>query len=343
MEQAKKDKISFYTEIGQYFAPDGSFDPDIFSEVLGTHLDTIKKSAETVEQFQKKASEWIERYVSAVVEYLKGKNMLEASYSLVKQTVNICISFGINSVSIPPDLLDKAFSQGVSRAIDDKTLKKEKSRPSSDEKRRKIFQAALQVFSETGFHKATMDRIAAVAGIGKGSLYRMFSSKDELLEQLLDHEYRKVIGRIGGIFTSEEDLFSGLREMIEFWVNYINDNPERYRLLLSTDLAIGSSSRTLFYRYMNRQLPMLKERIVSLNKDNQFKYINFETVMYGIFGFVDGVVHKWNAHEMSYPLTNELPIILECIFNGYLSEEYPRGHFDAPVLSQEIESSSQNS
>ncbi len=337
MDKVKKEKLSLYTEIGKYFAPDGSFDPGIFSEVLGSHLDCIKKSAENVDQFQKKASHWIETYVSGVVEYLKGKNMLEASYILVKKTVETSISFGINSISIPPDLLEKAFSQGEKKIADEDHGKKDKARPSTDQKRKKIFEAALHVFAETGFHKATMDKIAAVAGIGKGSVYRMFDSKDDLLEQLLDHEYRKVIGHIGAIFTREEDLYAGLREMIEFWVYYINDNPERYRLLLSTDLAIGTSSRTLFYYYMNKQLPMLKERIVSLNKDNTFKYINFETVMYGIFGFVDGVVHKWIAHDMIYPLTNELPIILECIFNGYLSEEFPRTHFGAPVLSQEIE------
>ncbi|MFW6366744.1 MAG: TetR/AcrR family transcriptional regulator, partial [Spirochaetota bacterium] len=267
MEKARKEKISFYTEIGQYFAPDGSFDPRTFSDVLASHLSSIRHHADSVDQFQKSASKWIERYVSGIVEYLRGKNMLEASYGLVKQTVDTCISFGINSLSIPPDLLEEAFSQGVRRTVkSEKSDRRDKGRASGEEKRRLIFGAALHVFAETGFHKATMDRVAQVAGIGKGSLYRMFTSKDELLEQLLDHEYRKVIAKIGGIFTSEGDLYNGLREMIEFWVTYIHDNPVRYRLLLNSDLAVGSSSRTLFYDYMNKQLPMLKERIVSLNE-----------------------------------------------------------------------------
>jgi AcrR family transcriptional regulator len=340
MDNMKQAKISLYSEIGQYFAPDGSFNPGIFSEVLKSHLEAIKKSAVSVEQFQQKASSWIERYVSNVVEYLNGKNMLEASYTLVKQTVDTCISFGINTISIPPYLLEKAFTQGfqqASKGDNDITDRQNRNRKTTDEKKLRIFEAALTVFTETAFHKATMDKIASMAGIGKGSLYRMFNSKEELLEQLLDHEYRRVVSHIGLIFANSSDLYDGLHEMIEFWVNYVNDNPKRYRLLLNTDIAVGSSSRTLFYSHMNKQLPMLKERIVSLNKDNKFKFLNFETVMYGIFGFIDGVVHKWMARDMSYPITNELPIILECIFNGYVSENYPREHFNPPVLSQEIE------
>ena len=54
----------------------------------------------------------------------------------------------------------------------------------------RILQAALEVFSEKGFHGATLDRIAATAAMSKPNLLYYFKSKEEihiaLLTDLLD-------------------------------------------------------------------------------------------------------------------------------------------------------------
>lgn len=43
-----------------------------------------------------------------------------------------------------------------------------------------IFESAIKVFSESGYRGATMDDIAANAGLAKGTLYYNFSSKEEI-------------------------------------------------------------------------------------------------------------------------------------------------------------------
>lgn len=50
-----------------------------------------------------------------------------------------------------------------------------------DIKRRDIALAAMEVFSERGFEAASMSRVAAKAGVGKGTIYEYFPSKDELI------------------------------------------------------------------------------------------------------------------------------------------------------------------
>lgn len=52
-------------------------------------------------------------------------------------------------------------------------------------KRDLILDAALKVFSEKGYHNATMNEIAMVAGIGKGTIYEYFTSKIQLFQQML--------------------------------------------------------------------------------------------------------------------------------------------------------------
>ncbi len=49
------------------------------------------------------------------------------------------------------------------------------------QKKQLILDAAVTVFREKGFEKTRMDDVAQLAGIGKGTIYQYFSSKDELL------------------------------------------------------------------------------------------------------------------------------------------------------------------
>lgn len=55
----------------------------------------------------------------------------------------------------------------------------------ADAKRRLIFDAAREVILRRGFENAKMDEIAAHAGVGKGTLYNFFSSKDDLFLSLV--------------------------------------------------------------------------------------------------------------------------------------------------------------
>jgi AcrR family transcriptional regulator len=49
-----------------------------------------------------------------------------------------------------------------------------------DEARERLLQTAISMFSSPGYSQVTMSDIADAAGIAKGSVYRVFTSKDEL-------------------------------------------------------------------------------------------------------------------------------------------------------------------
>lgn len=53
-----------------------------------------------------------------------------------------------------------------------------------EEKRRGIMRAAESLLSEGRFHETTMDDVARKAGVGKGTLYRYFRDKEDLLHEV---------------------------------------------------------------------------------------------------------------------------------------------------------------
>lgn len=52
-------------------------------------------------------------------------------------------------------------------------------------KRKYIFDVALELFNEKGFDHTTMDDIAALAGIGKGTIYEYYKSKNLIYKRSL--------------------------------------------------------------------------------------------------------------------------------------------------------------
>ena len=57
----------------------------------------------------------------------------------------------------------------------------------SQKKRENIIEAAICLFAKKGFDVASMQDIAELAGVAKGTIYLYFPSKDELVRQVYEH------------------------------------------------------------------------------------------------------------------------------------------------------------
>jgi TetR/AcrR family transcriptional regulator, cholesterol catabolism regulator len=77
-----------------------------------------------------------------------------------------------------------------------------------------ILQTAAQIFSEKGFHAASMQDIAAAVNLQKASLYHHVSSKQEILLVLLDQALDLLIERLSEVsrqtLSPEEKLLQAI-------------------------------------------------------------------------------------------------------------------------------------
>ena len=68
-----------------------------------------------------------------------------------------------------------------------------RTRPTRDETRLKLFESAAEVFEEQGIGAASIEAIAAAAGMTRGAFYSNFEDKDELIIAMLaDHVERSL-------------------------------------------------------------------------------------------------------------------------------------------------------
>ncbi len=95
----------------------------------------------------------------------------------------------------------------------------------------KIDMAALQLFAERGFKGTTMKDIAKVVGVTEGAIYRHYSSKEEIVENLIDRVIRDLSGKIEESVGRGKDLVEKIRLAIDTLIRYAFDKPDCFRYL----------------------------------------------------------------------------------------------------------------
>ena len=93
------------------------------------------------------------------------------------------------------------------------------------ETRRRIVDAAYQVFTRRGYGLATVDEIAGEAGVSMGALYHHFSSKEDLFRAILEEHMRAEEIELSSLAEA-----SSFREMVErfarFWLDHLKEKHE---------------------------------------------------------------------------------------------------------------------
>lgn len=119
-------------------------------------------------------------------------------------------------------------------------------------KRDQILHAAAHVFSRKSFYQVKIQEVADAAGVGKGTIYEYFSSKEELFSQLIKEGIAYYNERISLELMNGRDLWQQLEMLLEANINFVWENQEIARIILSTDHP--------FHEVLSRMMLQLRDR-----------------------------------------------------------------------------------
>jgi AcrR family transcriptional regulator len=95
-----------------------------------------------------------------------------------------------------------------------------------------IYQGAVSVLAEHGLAGATMDRVAAAAGVAKGSLYNYFRSKDELLAFVHEKTLQPLFEANERIAGSDQRAAEKIEAMTRNWRRYVGEHRATFQMLI---------------------------------------------------------------------------------------------------------------
>lgn len=101
----------------------------------------------------------------------------------------------------------------------------------SRDTRARILAAALEEASHSGFHKTSVARIAARAGVAIGNLHYHFGSRGELLRELMGSLMADLWSRLHAADADDSaDFFERQRAGLLVYLDYLRANPAHVRL-----------------------------------------------------------------------------------------------------------------
>jgi len=84
-----------------------------------------------------------------------------------------------------------------------------------EQTREYLLRAAAQVFAERGFHGASLDDVASVAGFTKGAVYSNFKGKDDLFLALLELRFEEEMRSLRAILEAIEEPVTQLPALVD--------------------------------------------------------------------------------------------------------------------------------
>ena len=146
-----------------------------------------------------------------------------------------------------------------------------------------IFESAITIFSESGYRGATMDAIAANAGLAKGTLYYNFASKEEIFNfiveeglQILQNQVIKIQDmNIGPI----EKLIKICRIQLTFLYGYTN-----FFKIVMSQLWGNENRQDELRQKIRTYINEIKINIESAMENGQIKKGDTELIAFQFFG-----------------------------------------------------------
>lgn len=232
---------------------------------------------------------------------------------LYRNIVELAVNYGVSREEILEDLL----FQTLKNPEDSKKSKKGKQKNVKS----RILQAALDEFSEKGYHAATIDTIALRAGIAKGTVYRYFKTKQVLFSALKDTTLEDFQRMARDYLEGEQDALKIIETVINVYLSFFEKNSAFFKVIIQEQQDFGSEFAEKFINQLILILPGLKRSCWKAAREGRLKQMNYFTVFFGIMGFMNGVIQKWLSEGAESSLVDEADIVKEILFYGVVQRK----------------------
>ncbi|MCJ7508556.1 MAG: TetR/AcrR family transcriptional regulator [candidate division Zixibacteria bacterium] len=181
-----------------------------------------------------------------------------------------------------------------------------------------ILNAAMKVFARCGFEGTDVEDIAALAGVGKGTIYRYFKSKGDLffsvLEWGMDTLHKRVVGAIGNTKGSMEKLKAALSTYLGFF----EENRDFYRVLILEKVEHKPREHERMKKKHLSGVRFFENILKEGVREGVFRKIKVDSVAYALWGTSNALLLKWLLSEKKYPLKEEISVMEEIYCSGIL-------------------------
>ena len=181
------------------------------------------------------------------------------------------------------------------------------------ETRNKIFEVAGRLFKEKGFENTTVDEITREAGIGKGTFFNYYPTKEALLVDFVKEKEELVFDLVKDELRKNIHVRQRIKNALLTVAKSNEKNKELTRLFVVEHLRhYGYNERTS--RGLNTLLNKILEKGVEAGEIRNS--IDIKKAAENITGIYYASLMEWLWSESDYSFSEDISIKIDMIFDG---------------------------
>ena len=198
------------------------------------------------------------------------------------------------------------------RAVDGRALSAKGERT-----RKRLLDAAEQVFADLGYHEASIVKITEAAGVAQGTFYRYFASKQAVFDELirdLNSRVRRAMseGAARGRTRAEKERYG-----FEGYFRFTAEHPALYRVIRQAEFV---SPRMLEYHYA-RIVEGYRDGLTTAMNSGEITENDPDVLAWALMGVGEMIGLRWILwHDRSEVPTEILDALMLFVARGLGTE-----------------------
>lgn len=204
--------------------------------------------------------------------------------------------------------------------------KRKPGRPRDEDlaKRRKeeILNEATSFFAKSGYRQADIQVLADRLGVGKGTIYRYFPTKEELFFAAVDSGIQALVNCVAKAAEDETVAIAHIRKAITAYLGYFDQNPELIELLIIERAEFRDREKATYFAYKERNYERRRIFIQEAIDQGIIRNIGPNRIINVISDTLYGVIFTNHFAKRKVPFEQQAQELVDILFHGILLDRH---------------------
>ena len=194
------------------------------------------------------------------------------------------------------------------------------------DKRNEIMQAAEKLFTSRRFHEITLDDVARLAKVGKGTIYAHFKDKDDLFFQTATRGFEELCELLHRRVHTEAPFSGQLVEVCSQVSKFFQSRRQLFRMMQTEEGRILWCSGPTRERWMERRKHLVEAVSVVISRGVGEGQVRGDVPPAVLANFLLGLLRA-RARDLAETSGSDegLPVVVDVFLNGARGVHAPAG------------------
>jgi AcrR family transcriptional regulator len=192
-------------------------------------------------------------------------------------------------------------------------------------RREEILAAATRLFAATGYRTGDVQVLADRLGVGKGTVYRYFPSKEALFFAAVDAGMQALVACVNAASADETDPIEHMKKTIRAYLGFFDRNPDLVELLIIERAEFRDRDQGTYFVYKDRQQAERRAFVEHAMQAGVIRKMPPERIINFIGDCLYGVIFTNHFARRKVPFDQQAEDIIDILLNGIFQTDARAG------------------